>query len=225
MSRPEVAAISVDLDGTLYKVRRLRVALRLHSDRHLLVALLAARERIRREPPLEDGASLFRRQVDLVAPRFGWTTSETEQRLLVLKDRLPNALTRGMRPFRGVREALGEAKLAGLKLAVLSDYAPEEKLRWLGLHELGFDVMLGADATGALKPHPRPFESLARALSLPPEAVLHVGDREDLDIEGALGAGLRAWRFAPAGEAETRAEHQFRAWHAGLFAPICGEPT
>jgi FMN phosphatase YigB (HAD superfamily) len=225
LSSSEVAAISFDLDGTLYRVRRLRVAVRLYSDRHLLVALLAARERIRREPALEDGAALFRRQVDLVAPTFGWTTAETERRLLALGERLPAALTRGMRPFRGVKEALLQAKAAGLKLAVLSDYAPAEKLRWLGLDALGFDAAIGADATGALKPHARSFEVLASALSLPPDSILHIGDREDLDVEGALAAGLRTWRFAPAGEVNTKAEHQFRQWHAGLFSPISGEPT
>lgn len=215
-----VGAISLDVDGTLYRVRRLRVALRLFSERHLLVALLAARERIRKEPALPDGEALFRRQVDLVAPSFGWTTEETARRLRALEEKLPGALTRGRRPYPGVREALRAAQASGLKLAVLSDYAPEEKLRWLGLHELGFDAMVGADATGALKPHARPFERVAEALGLPPASILHIGDREDLDVEGALDAGLRTWRFSRAGTAESRAEHQFTTWHAGLFASL-----
>lgn len=198
------------------------MALRLLSDRHLLVALLAARERIRKEPPLDDGEALFRRQVDLVAPTFGWTTEETAARLRRLVDRLPSALTRGRSPYAGVREALAAAKASGLRLAVLSDYAPEEKLRWLGLHELGFDAMVGADSTGALKPHARPFLRLAETLDLPPESILHVGDREDLDVEGALGAGLRSWRFSGSGVVASRAERQFERWHAGLFAPLTG---
>lgn len=224
MSAVPVQALSFDLDGTLYRVRRLRVAVRLFSERSLLVALLAARERIRKEAPLPDGEALFRRQVDLVAPTFGWTTDEASARLRRLEERLPGALARGRRPYPGVREALSAAKAAGLRLAVLSDYAPEEKLRWLGLHELGFEVMVGADSTGALKPHARPFERLAEALELPPAAILHVGDREDLDVVGALGAGLRSWRFSPAGPASSRAEQQFARWHAGLFAPLAVEP-
>lgn len=213
----------MDLDGTLYRVRRLRVALRLFRDRSLLVALLAARERIRKEPPLSDGHALWRREVDLVAPTFGWTTEETDRRLSALRARLPEALTRGRRPYVGVREALAEAKSAGLKIAVLSDYAPEEKLVWLGLDTLGFDALIGADSTGALKPHARAFEQLSATLGVPPASIVHVGDREDLDIEGALAAGLRTWRFAPAGPVRTRAEHQFARWHEGLF--LGGEPA
>lgn len=215
--RPRVRAISVDVDGTLYRVRRLRVAWRLRFERGLLVALLAAREKMRHEPPPGGRDALDLREAELVAPSFNLTVEETLARIRALRAAMPAALTRGASPYPGVESALRAAAVRGLKLAVLSDYDPREKLSFLGLAELPWTSVVAADACGALKPHPKSFRHLADSLGVAPEEVLHIGDREDLDVRGALGAGMRAWRFAPKGKVATECELVFDRWSVDLF--------
>lgn len=216
----ELRAISLDLDGTLYRVPRLRVAWRLRFERGLLVALVGAREKMRHEGPFADQEALFEREVELVAPSFGLPADEARRRLRDLRAALPEALTRGISPYPGVLGALEAAHARGLKLAVFSDYEPGEKLHHLGLAHLPFQVVLGADTLGALKPHPRGFLEVARRLGVPPGEILHVGDREDLDVEGALAAGMRAWRFARERRATSRAERVFSRWEIDALSRL-----
>lgn len=214
-------AVSFDLDGTLYRVRRARVAWRLRRARPLLDAMLSARERLRAEPPCAGLDALIVREAELVAPTLGWTVDEARQRLVDLHAAMPWALTRGARAFPGVAAALGAAARAGLRLAVFSDYDAEAKLADLGLAELPWAAVVGAEHLGALKPHRAGFELLAARLEVPVEALVHVGDREDLDVHGALAAGARAWRFDPRGDGgPSRAEHVFDRWTAATLAPL-----
>ena len=219
-------AISVDVDGTLYRVRRLRVAWRLRHERGLVLALVAARERIRHEGAFDSLEALEAREVELVAPSFGLSREEAMARLVNLRREIPHALTRGARPHGGVEGALRAAASHGLKLAVLSDYAAEEKLAYLGLASLPWSVTVAADACGALKPHPRPYAHLCERLGIPPEDVVHVGDREDVDVEGACLAGLRAWRFSERRGEATAAERVFSKWSLDVFRPLWeGQPS
>ncbi len=57
-----------------------------------------------------------------------------------------------------------------------------------------FGVRVYSCDVGHAKPHPRPFAAAVEALRLRPEEVLHIGDNERTDVQGALGAGLRAIR-------------------------------
>jgi putative hydrolase of the HAD superfamily len=214
-------AISFDMDGTLYRVRRLRVAWRLRWERGLLVALLAAREKMRHEAPLDDRDALAAREAELVAPSFNLSREDALRRIRDLREAMPDALTLGASPYRGVVSALEAAHVRGLKLAVLSDYEPGKKLAHLGLDHLPWAALIAAENSGALKPHPRAFVEVARALSIDPADIVHVGDREDLDVEGAIGAGMRAWRFSRSGKKVTsRAEHVFTEWGVSLFQTL-----
>ena len=212
--------ISLDLDDTLYRVRRIQVAWRLRHERGLLVALVAAREKLRHEAPFEDQARLEAREAELVAPAFGMAVSDAATALARLRAALPAALTEFAVPFSGVRSALEAAHVRGLKIAVLSDYDPVAKLVYLGLDDLPWSATLGAEQFGVLKPHPRAFHELAAAMSLDRRRIVHVGDREDLDVRGALGAGLRAWRFAPSPLRRTAAEAAFSRWRIRTFEPL-----
>ncbi len=218
----QIRAISFDMDGTLYRVSRLRVAWRLRLERGLLLALLAAREKIRHEPPFPDRAALYRREAELVAPSFRLTTEEVVSRLDDLRAAMPGALTLGARPYPGVVSALEAAHARGLRIAILSDYDPVEKLAHLGLEHLPWAATIAADALGALKPHPRPFLELAGQLGCEPGEVVHVGDREDLDVEGALASGMRAWRIASKRRVASRSERVFSRYTVDLFARLAG---
>ncbi len=215
-------AISVDLDGTLYRVRRLRVAFRLRKSRSVLVAFLEARERIRREGPFPSKEDLFLRELEMVAESMAARREVIEPVLRQLYETLPDALTRGSYPYAGVRESLLAAVDRGLAIAVLSDYAPRQKLVNLGLADLPWAVAVGGEELGALKPHARGFLEVAERLGVAPGEIIHIGDREDLDVEGARAAGAVAWRFQPKHEHPTQAARSFSRWTPTLFADVRG---
>jgi putative hydrolase of the HAD superfamily len=105
--------------------------------------------------------------------------------------------------FPEVHDALAELMARGLRLAVVSNWDARlpRLLAALGLAE-PFEAIVVSEAVDVEKPHPRIFAVLCERLRLPPERILHVGDRELEDVEGALAAGLRALRVARAGEGD-----------------------
>ncbi|MFI8105115.1 HAD family hydrolase [Streptomyces sp. NPDC086023] len=71
-----------------------------------------------------------------------------------------------------------------------SSYANQDpKLRALGLRDR-FEVLVCAAELGLAKPDAGSFRAACEALGLPPGEVAYVGDRLDVDAEGARDAGL-----------------------------------
>lgn len=117
-----------------------------------------------------------------------------------LRDALLAALR--FRPFDEVPAALGELRVAGHRLVVVSnwDVSLHDMLRTTGLDRLVDGALSSAEA-GERKPAPGIFRGALQLVGAPdggPPA-LHVGDSLELDVAGALGAGLRAALVARAG--------------------------
>jgi putative hydrolase of the HAD superfamily len=66
----------------------------------------------------------------------------------------------------------------------------DAKLRRLGVRER-FSCLVCSDELGVAKPDPRIFLAGCAALGLAPHEVAYVGDKLDVDAEGAVAAGLR----------------------------------
>ena len=81
----------------------------------------------------------------------------------------------------------------------------QAKLAALGLDD-AFDVVVMSDRLGRQhrKPDPAPFLAALEDLGVEPGRAVHVGDRPDKDVAGAVGAGLRAIRVRT-GEYSTHA--------------------
>lgn len=62
-------------------------------------------------------------------------------------------------------------------------------LQRIGLHQ-HFVFQLGAREHGAAKPQASIFHAACQRLGLPPQQVLHVGDHIEMDVVGAMQAGL-----------------------------------
>lgn len=107
------------------------------------------------------------------------------------------------RPCPGARETLEALASAGHALGLVSNW--DERLRPL-LGALGlagyFDVIVVSCETGFTKPSPVMFGLAARALGLPPDRLLHVGDSAEEDVAGARSAGFAAWRAGPPPEGD-----------------------
>lgn len=68
-----------------------------------------------------------------------------------------------------------------------------------------FRAALSAASFGSAKPAAAIFHAAAASVNVAPEAVLHVGDDPDLDVAGALAAGLQAaWIVRPDAPHDTR---------------------
>ncbi len=104
------------------------------------------------------------------------------------------------RIYDDVAPALAALAGARLRLAVVSNW--DERLPRL-LAALGlagaFEAVVVSAAVGFEKPHPRIFETALERLALAPSEVVHVGDHEIEDVEGARAVGMAALRLARAG--------------------------
>ncbi|HSM13961.1 MAG TPA: HAD-IA family hydrolase [Thermoanaerobaculia bacterium] len=107
------------------------------------------------------------------------------------------------RVYPDVLPALERLKGSGLRLAVVSNW--DERLPAL-LERLDlarwFDAVVVSAAVGVEKPHPRIFAVALERLGLAADAVVHVGDRQLDDVEGAKGAGLAALRLDRRGDGD-----------------------
>lgn len=210
-----IRAVVFDFDGTLYPARALYghcVDLFLTHPR--LVAAFSSVRKELRTLQLQDGyaphdrESLHRLEASLLAQRLG---IEERRARATMEKVFYNEISKrfnAVRPYRGVREAIGALRDRGFLVAVLSDLPPQEKIAALGLADL-FDHILCAEDSGVLKPHPRAFSDMLESLCLTPEETLYVGNNGSYDIAGAAEAGMRTARRGSPCE---RADFSFFRW-------------
>src|SRR5918912_636289 len=112
-------------------------------------------------------------------------------------------------PMPHVHTAVEAMRRAGYRLGVICNTGMaggrvlREVLRRHGLLDF-FDLTVFSNEFGHSKPHPSIFEhALAGLGGIAPGQALHVGDLEELDVEGARRAGLHSALYAP--EADGRA--------------------
>ena len=86
-----------------------------------------------------------------------------------------------------------------------------EVLRRHGLLD-AFDVTVFSNEFGWSKPDPRIFHHALDELGAPHIEALHVGDLEELDVEGARRAGMHSALYAPDGPVDTEAELVVKDW-------------
>jgi len=201
--RSNIEGIAFDLDGTLYPNYRLNIRLLpfISKEARLLTAFGKARNIIRSE---QNGGKLpegdfynFQAQItaDILFGKRGGKASAQQ-----IKEKIDRLIYRGWEPlfkkiklFNHVKNTLDALRKAGYKTALLSDFPPDAKMEYLGILH-GWDAVLCSEKCGALKPHPLSFNELAKAMSLPPEKILYVGNSRRYDVKGASDAGMKtAW--------------------------------
>ena len=81
------------------------------------------------------------------------------------------------------------------KIGIITNGSSETqraKIRAAGLDSVFAENIWISAEVGSAKPDPRIFEAALRGLEEPAEHCLHIGDREETDLQGAHGAGIRA---------------------------------
>lgn len=90
---------------------------------------------------------------------------------------------------------LGALKERGIPVIAITHTARRESTWQEFLHSrtrLNFQDVITSGEVAHAKPHRAMFEEAARRLSVPTRGILHVGDRWELDVVGALDAGCGA---------------------------------
>jgi putative hydrolase of the HAD superfamily len=106
------------------------------------------------------------------------------------------------RVFDDVEDSLTAIRRAGMQTAVLTNGTVKQQNDKLARTGLAGRVgpVFTAEELGAAKPAAEAYLAACQRWGLPPEAVLHVGDRYDLDVRAARKAGLRAVHLNRSGE-------------------------
>ncbi len=144
-------------------------------------------------------------QAGRISERDYWLTRAKEVGRLVGEDwdsmEMLVTRARGANPASAIRPeavaAIEAAKAAGCRLAILSNeldlfYGRELRQRVEVLRH--FDCIIDATYTGILKPDPRAYALCVEQLDVPAAACVFVDDQE-LNVEGALRAGMCAVHF------------------------------
>lgn len=185
-----IQAVAFDVDGTLYSepmlyLRAIPFAVR---NRRTISCFRAIRSELHR-PNAALSDDIRHWQTVEFARRTGVSIEEGRREIdRVIYNEWMEQVCR-IPLLSCVRQTLGLLSVHRLPLAVLSDFPPERKLRHWGVDE-EFAVALNSETSGALKPHSRPFLLLAEMLSLPPRAILYVGNNPRYDIAPAHALGF-----------------------------------
>jgi putative hydrolase of the HAD superfamily len=187
-------AVAFDLDGTLYPNYQLNIRILpfVLKEHRLLMAMRSARNLLHHLGEAEpSGEDFYAAQARIIAADLGEEAGAVQARIERLIYRGWEPLFTRIRTFRYVKETLDALRDGGLKLGVLSDFPPEQKLLNLGLGGY-WEAVLCSEVTGRLKPDPLPFISLAEALGTDADRILYVGNSVSYDIVGAKRAGMKA---------------------------------
>lgn len=188
-------AIAFDIDGTLYPAWKLNIIIIPYVISHLKFFrhFQNVRKIMHKTAPLSD---FFEYQARLLAEEMNISVESA-------KAQIEKYVYQGLKPFfkrfssfSHTLETFRKFKEAGYKLALLSDFPPDQKGDVWGLREY-CDVALGTEETGALKPSKYPFGIMAMKLNVAPEKILYVGNSLKYDVHGAKNAGMKTAIILP----------------------------
>jgi HAD superfamily hydrolase (TIGR01549 family) len=196
MTELEHEAWLVDLDGTLYRARWVKLAMAAElalggwSAIGTLRRFRHAHEELRGE--LREGAaSPYALQLERTAAALGIDRALVERRVEEWMIARPGKWIRRFRRDELLQE-IRSYKESGGRTALVSDYPARQKLAALEALDL-FDVVVASgepDGPRRLKPDPAGYLEAARRLGVAPERCIVIGDRDDADGAAARAAKM-----------------------------------
>ena len=192
----QIKAVAFDIDGTLYRAWKFNLRIAPYFLAHSIFFLKygLVRNIMHRTPATPEFLKL---QAMHMAKKLKCSQEEAEARLEKVIYKGLEKYFVNIKPCRGALEFINKLKDNGYRLAILSDFPPEQKGSIWGVKDL-CDVVLGSEEAGALKPDSTPFITLSERLGLKPEQILYVGNNHKYDIEGAHNIGMKtAWLILP----------------------------
>ncbi len=201
-----VRAVVLDVDGTLYDQRRLRLRMLARILAHLAAHPSSFREmrvlrcfRAMREGladiPHHDVENL---QYRVVADALGVDATLVRSVVARWIHQEPLPYLQGCM-YPGVNAFLEGLAQRGIQVAFFSDYPVTEKLAAMGIR-CGRGYCATDPPIDRLKPSPRGLEVILEALGMPAADCLMIGDREERDGRCAAAAGM-PYRIIARGDA------------------------
>jgi FMN phosphatase YigB (HAD superfamily) len=192
----------VDLDGTLYSARWVRLAMAVElavfgwSAMRTLRQFRHDHEAVRAEQSSGQAlssahASPFARQLARTAETLALPAAEVERTVHDWMFERPGKWI-GRFPRRALLAELRAFKAQGGRSALVSDYPVRRKIDALGARSL-FDVIVAngeEHGPRQLKPDPEGYLRAAELLKVEPARCLVIGDRDDADGGAARAAGM-----------------------------------
>lgn len=188
----EIKAVAFDIDGTLYRTWKFNIRMPAYFLRHCIFFLHYGLVR-RIMHHSEATPNFFTVQAEHMAKKLKCSTEEAIERLNKVVYKGLESKFYNIKPCEGSVEVIKKLKENGYKIALLSDFPPEQKGDVWGIKDL-CDVVLGSEEAGALKPAETPFLALAEKLNLQPQQILYVGNNHKYDVAGSKNVGMKsAW--------------------------------
>lgn len=184
-----IKVVAFDIDGTLYPSSSLFFRMIPYVLKHLRFYLHYNRVRnvLHRTAPLSD---FYEYQARLFVEETGCSIEFARKEIKsVVYDGIKKFFKK-IKPYKNVEETFKTLKSKGFKIALLSDFPPEQKGDIWGLSAY-CDLIVGSEEIGALKPSKYPFGVLSMKLDVPPEQILYVGNSVKYDLIGAKNAGMK----------------------------------
>lgn len=190
-----IKAIAFDIDGTLYPNMRLYLRLIPYFLKNIkfFITYSKVRHILHRTAPLPD---FFEYQARLLGGMLDIPSSDARA---LIDEKIYSGLSpffTKVKPYSHVLETFVVFKEHGYKLGLLSDFPPSQKGDVWGVAPI-CDAVLGTEECGALKPSIYPFGLLSRALDVPMESILYIGNSIRSDIKGAKSAGMKTAYIMP----------------------------
>lgn len=185
-----IKAVAFDIDGTLYPEWKLTVRILPIIFSHLKFFWHYGKVRhvMHKTGPLPD---FYEYQARLLGEKLKCPSEKS-------KALIQNIIYEGFKDhftkipcFNGVEELFKSLKEKGYKIALLSDFNPEQKGEMWGLKKY-CDAIMGTESIGALKPSKYPFGVMAKTLGVELNQILYVGNSEKYDVKGAKNCGMKS---------------------------------
>ena len=202
MSEAKYDAWLVDLDGTLYTARWVKLAMAAELLLFGWSALSTLRQFRHEHEALREQqnagkalavsyATPFAAQLARTAESLGTSVAEVERVVRRWMFERPGKWI-GRFPRRGLLAEIAEFKARGGHTALVSDYPAELKIDALNSRRLFEVIVANGETYGPkrLKPDPEGYLRAAELLKVEPERCLVIGDRDDADGEAARAANM-----------------------------------
>ena len=195
----EIDAVAFDIDGTLYRNKDFYTRVLPHYLGNLCFfkKYNQVRKELRANPQNKDGyKDLFAVQNSMLAKKLCCTDEQARELLdKIVYSGLKKYFAR-IKVCKHAPEFIEHLRKEGKKIALLSDFPPEQKGEIWGI-KASCDVILGTEEIGALKPSVKPFTVLAEKLGVPAERILYVGNSHAYDVETPASIGMKTAWFIP----------------------------
>jgi len=201
----KISAVLFDLDGTLLDMDLDSFLVRYFAALESALAPLASDidviSAVQRSTMTMMGEHAGRSNSDVFWEDFEARTSRSHGDLKEAADRFYRdgfpLLGDSYGPMPGAREAVEQARSAGMRVALATNpifprAAVDARLAWAGLEPALFDHVTSYESATTCKPMPAYFAETAAALGAACEECLMVGDDHDLDLPAAQ-TGMRVW--------------------------------